>query len=275
MVDRIVGLTGATGVLGRRMAGHLAQAGWEMLPFRGDVRDRDAVETFVEQAELIVHAAAVVPVKRVEANLADAVHVNAAGTALLAAAAARLGRPFVFISTSHVYAATPGRLSEHAAVDPASLYGLTKLQGEQWVRALRGDHLILRLFSYFDEWQAEEYLVPSLRRRISEAGRGATIALAGAENIRDIASADWLADRCVRLISAGACGTINICSGQPRKIIDIAEALARETGRSDIIWHGEQDGPPNSLVGDPGLSDSIIGEAPAFDLSGALAQAYP
>jgi nucleoside-diphosphate-sugar epimerase len=38
-----IGLTGASGTLGRHIAAHLAQSGHQVVPFKGDVRERAAV----------------------------------------------------------------------------------------------------------------------------------------------------------------------------------------------------------------------------------------
>jgi len=269
----ITGLTGATGVLGRRITSNLKRGGYEVVPYVGDIRDQGRIKSFVKEVDSIIHAAAMVPVTKVEANLPEAIDVNVLATAHLAETAARQKRRFAYVSTSHVYSPDFGPLSESAPVGPSSLYGLTKLQGEQWVRALCEDHLIMRLFSYFDEHQPTEFLINSLRKKILEAEYGATIVLSGANNVRDIATAEWLAERCVRLVLSGACGTINLCTGQARTVMDIARTLASELGREDIVWQGQQDGPPNSLLGAPGISNAIIGDEPEFILRIALAQA--
>src|ERR1041385_7230516 len=81
-----IGITGATGVVGRALQRHWRNVEW--LPFGGDGRDLDGVRTWLDaaQPEAVVHLAAIVPVKRVEQSPHDAFAVNAGGTLTVAEA---------------------------------------------------------------------------------------------------------------------------------------------------------------------------------------------
>ncbi|MEG8047510.1 sugar nucleotide-binding protein [Sphingomonas aerolata] len=131
-----IGLTGARGVLGRRLVEVLDARGTRVAPFDGDVRDAAALAEWATGCERIVHAAAIVPTIQVKEGTGTAIAVNVAGTANVATAAASAGVPLTYISTSHVYASSDSALPEDAPVHPVSLYGLTKWQGEQWVDQL-------------------------------------------------------------------------------------------------------------------------------------------
>jgi dTDP-4-dehydrorhamnose reductase len=107
-----------------------------------DITDSGAVESAVAGLgpDLIVNAAAYTAVDAAEDHEELAYRVNAAGPALLAAAAARHGARLIHVSTDYVFAGTAGEPYDvDAEPAPASAYGRTKLAGEQAVRELHPD----------------------------------------------------------------------------------------------------------------------------------------
>ncbi|MFD1612615.1 NAD-dependent epimerase/dehydratase family protein [Sphingomonas tabacisoli] len=265
-----VGLTGATGVLGSRLATAFGSHGHEIVPFRGDVRDPASVQDWAHGLPVLVHSAAMVPVQQVEKRIDEAIAINVGGTANVARAAAINSARLIYISTSHVYRSSTCRLSEDDPLDPVSLYGMTKLQGEQWVGKLTANNLILRLFSYFDRHQAESYLVPSLCRRIAEAPLGSSIDLFGGENRRDMSDAAWLSETCARLAISDAQGVVNCATGRDDRVIDIAQMLAEEMGRADLSWNIVQDRPADSLLADTSRLAALLPSQAPFALRASL-----
>lgn len=261
-----IGLTGARGVLGRRLVDAFARHGATVIPFAGDVREEEALTAWAKGCTQIVHAAAVVPTVQVKNAPGTAITVNVAGTANVATACAEAGIRLTYISTSHVYASSNAALTVGAAVDPISLYGLTKWQGEQWVARLCTDPLVVRLFSYFDSRQAASFLVPALLRRIREAPKGATLSLFGYRSVRDIADAHWLADRLVAMVLADRTGTHNLGTGIGTGIVEIAARLSSAAGRDDLSWEPADDQPGDTLTA--GLVRDE--DHPVFDLDDAL-----
>lgn len=95
--------------------------------------------------DLVINAAAYTAVDRAEEEPALAFRINAEGAGEAAAAARAVGAPIVQLSTDYVFdgqSAEPYR--EDAPVNPLSVYGRSKLAGEEAVRAANADHLILR-----------------------------------------------------------------------------------------------------------------------------------
>lgn len=143
-------LTGATGFVGRHVAGafaraglqvralarapqrarHLADLGFEVVP--GSLEDAAALEQACRGIEVIVHMAAVTHAR----SDAEYERVNVAGTrGLLAAALARQPRPGRFVFLSSLAAAGPctdGRAVGTADTPrPLTAYGRSKLAGER------------------------------------------------------------------------------------------------------------------------------------------------
>jgi len=120
-----------------------------------DLEDAAACARLVAQAEAdaVINAAAYTAVERAEAEAARAFAVNGIAPGAMARAAAARGLPFVQLSSDYVF----GGQGNHAFAPqdppaPLNIYGQSKLQGEQGVRAAGGVHVILRtswVFSAF------------------------------------------------------------------------------------------------------------------------------
>ena len=95
--------------------------------------------------ELIINAAAHTAVDQTESEPELAFAINATAPGILAEAAAELSVPLIHYSTDYVFDgnhAEPYR--ENDATNPLSVYGGSKLAGEQAIQAVGGMHLILR-----------------------------------------------------------------------------------------------------------------------------------
>ena len=97
------------------------------------------------QPGLIVNAAAHTAVDRAEGEPERARAINAEAPAALAGYAASAGVPLVHFSTDYVFDGSGSHARiEAAATGPLNVYGHSKLQGEEAIRASGCMHLILR-----------------------------------------------------------------------------------------------------------------------------------
>lgn len=95
--------------------------------------------------DVIVNAAAHTAVDRAESEPALAQALNATAPGVLAREAAALGATLVHYSTDYVFDGSGDHArDEDAPTGPLSVYGRTKLDGEQQVRASGCRHLVLR-----------------------------------------------------------------------------------------------------------------------------------
>ena len=113
----------------------------------GDLEQVDALADTVRRLapDVIVNAAAYTAVDKAEHEAARAQAINADAVAVLAQQAFELGALLVHYSTDYVFdgsGAQPWR--EDDAPAPLSVYGATKLAGEQAIRASGCEHLIFR-----------------------------------------------------------------------------------------------------------------------------------
>ncbi|HMA05154.1 MAG TPA: SDR family oxidoreductase [Methanomicrobiales archaeon] len=111
-----------------------------------DITDRDSVERVIAslEPEWIVHCAAVTNVDWCEDHPAECHSVNEEATRTLARAARDHGSSMTYISTDAVYRGSDGNYDEGSPADPVNVYGRSKLAGENAVREVLGDPLILR-----------------------------------------------------------------------------------------------------------------------------------
>ncbi|MFQ5848448.1 MAG: dTDP-4-dehydrorhamnose reductase [Candidatus Methylomirabilales bacterium] len=131
-------LTGAEGLLGSDLTEVLGRT-HRVVPLSR--KDLDVTGPAVTatlrpfQPDLIIHAAAYTDVDGCEQDPARAFRVNSEGTGQVARACRELGIPLVYFSTDYVFdgrTGTPYR--EEDAVNPLSVYGRSKWEGEEQIR---------------------------------------------------------------------------------------------------------------------------------------------
>jgi dTDP-4-dehydrorhamnose reductase len=150
-------VTGAAGMLGRDVCAVLERAGQEPLAVdlpELDITDAAAVLAFFEdrRPEAVLNCAAWTDVDGAETHREQAHAVNAEGAGNLARAAAEIGVALLHISTDYVF---DGRAPldagghrrpyiESDPTGPSSVYGQSKLAGEQQVLAASSRHAVVR-----------------------------------------------------------------------------------------------------------------------------------
>lgn len=142
-------ITGSKGQLSQELQlalageGKVLALGHKVLDLAEPMQIRQQVRLL--RPDLIINAAAYTAVDPAQDNRDQAFAVNATGPAVLAEEAAALGVPLIHYSTDYVF---DGRKREpyHEEDQPAplSVYGASKLAGEQAIQAAGGQHLILR-----------------------------------------------------------------------------------------------------------------------------------
>jgi len=142
-------LLGKDGQVGWELQRALAPLGELRACGRGevDVADPEALRALVRGVapDVIVNAAAYTAVDRAESDRSAAEACNAVAPGVLAEEAAARGAWLVHYSTDYVFdGAKEGAWVETDAANPLSVYGRTKYEGEQRIRASGARHLILR-----------------------------------------------------------------------------------------------------------------------------------
>ncbi|KQT54153.1 dTDP-4-dehydrorhamnose reductase [Aureimonas sp. Leaf454] len=112
-----------------------------------DITDRASVERAIAEhrPDVVVSAAAYTAVDKAESDVEAAFAVNRDGAAHVAAVAAAANLPLLHLSTDYVF---PGIKSdpyvESDATGPSSIYGRSKLEGEEAVLRAHSEAVVLR-----------------------------------------------------------------------------------------------------------------------------------
>jgi dTDP-4-dehydrorhamnose reductase len=147
MTMRIL-IAGAGGQLGRALPPALTGYDLIALPrVQLDITDLIAVREAlaVHRPDLVVNGAAYTNVDGAQSDSLAAYRLNAVGPRNLALATAERGIPLVHVSTDYVFDGVAERpCHEYDAPNPQSVYGRSKLAGEQAVAAHNPRHYLVR-----------------------------------------------------------------------------------------------------------------------------------
>jgi len=144
-------ITGANGQLGKELAKQYKRKKDIDLILAGrldlDITSVDQVNAFVKEnkPDVIINCAAHTAVDKCETETEMAYKINTLGPKNLAVAANKIGAEIVQVSTDYVFDGSRDKLlTELDTVNPQTVYGKTKLEGELLVEKLNPKHYIVR-----------------------------------------------------------------------------------------------------------------------------------
>jgi len=195
-----------------------------------DLSNPDAIRTALRelQPQMIINAAAYTAVDAAESDEATAFQVNAEAPRVIAEESERLGAALIHYSTDYVFdGGKQGSWLEDDAPAPLSVYGRSKLAGEQAITDVGGSHLILRT-SWVYGLHGKNFLLTMLKLaetrdelaivddQIGAPTWAVTIADATAAIIRDSGESAQL---------AALSGIYHLCAGGHTSWFGFAEAI--------------------------------------------------
>ncbi len=272
-------VTGATGFIGRRAVAALEAAGHDVHAVARpavDLLAPGAAEALVSEAEAtdLLHLAWYAEpgafwrspenVRWVEASLA-----------LLRAFADAGGRRATLVGTCAEYDWAHGFCSEGVTpLAPATLYGRSK-HGLHTVAsglaAERGLSLAwARVFFLYGPGEHPARLVATL---VSRLLRGEPAEISEGTQLRDFLHVDDVAGALVAIAGSGVEGAVNVGSGVPVAVRDLAATVGELTGRADLIRYGAvptAPGDPPLIVADTRRLAGEAGFTPRFGLRDGL-----
>ena len=144
-------ITGANGQLGRELTKQYKEKGNVELILTDvdtlDITNVNDVYKMVNETrpDVIINCAAHTAVDKCEDDVDNAYKINAVGPKNLAAAMNAIGGEIVQVSTDYVFDGTSEKpYLEFDKPCPASVYGQTKYDGEEFVKSLNPKHYIVR-----------------------------------------------------------------------------------------------------------------------------------
>lgn len=264
---KYIAITGASGVLGTRIQQFFKNSKFHI--FNQDIRDEIAVMKFCRESvecDAFFHLAALVPKQTVDNNPTEAFDINVRGTLNILKGLKQLKdcSPWMFFaSSSHVYASLESPIAENGILDPFTLYGLTKLQGEEWCKAYAREFglriCIGRLFSFSDPLQSRLYFIPAMIQKIRTAKLNETLLIPGLDGKRDFITITQICQAIEILFTHKYQGPINIGTGVATQLLDIVQKIILLLGREDLIIKGIKE-KTTFHVADNTLLKSMSGE---------------
>lgn len=173
---RIV-IVGAGGQLGRDSLEILGEKHevWAGDTAELDITDQEQVRGLFNRLkpEVLINCAAFTAVDACESQAEASMAVNAKGPELLALSCREHGCRLIHISTDYVFDGTrpaPAAYLENDVPNPVSMYGSSKLAGEEAVQAVLDNHLIVRTAWLYGIGN-KNFLKTMLRLALSDPGR--------------------------------------------------------------------------------------------------------
>lgn len=160
-------LTGKNGQLGQALQTRLRGLGEVLAVDRTqmDLSDPESCRALMQsfQPDLVINAAAYTAVDKAEQEQALAFAVNAEAPKILAEEAVKIGAALIHYSTDYVFdGSKQGAWTEEDTPHPLSVYGRSKLAGEQGIAASGVPHLIFRT-SWVYSLVGQNFLLTMLR----------------------------------------------------------------------------------------------------------------
>jgi len=291
MVLNRVGLTGATGMLGRHIRAALENEGVQVIAVaRGRASSSEAgtwdlakwqspeqLDALFPDVRAVVHAGAMVQTSGpIDQGLMFDTNVRACVNLGEWAISRKVA--VVHISSPTVYTdITSTRLDEEAPTGWSGLggfYGLTKLLAEDALGRLRQQGLKLAMVRPSSLYGLGLPASKMVSRFLVSAREGATIELTPPVHDRiDFVHAADVALAILAILRAEAWETFNIASGRTVSIRELAEACVSAAGRGSILVHEaatRQRDPITRYALNAGRAKGLLGWQPQVDLERGL-----
>ncbi len=145
-------ITGSNGQLGLELQQQLAQDTKKYKVISTDYESLDITnlnqvkaELLLERPDIVINCAAHTAVDKCEEDIENAYKINAIGPKHLAIGCDEIGAKLVQVSTDYVFSGDiPGARREDDVTGPQSIYGTSKLLGEEYVKTFCKKHFIVR-----------------------------------------------------------------------------------------------------------------------------------
>ena len=166
-----------------------------------------------------------------------AFHTNARGPGVLAAYAQRRKLPFVYFSTEYVFDGTPedpGPYAETDALRPLSVYGKSKLAGEEAVCEACACALVLRTTVVYGPDARQKNYLYSLMRNLATC----TAMRVPEDQVSTPTYNLDLIAAALGLVECGASGVFHVCGPEVMGRLQFAREIAEKLGLDTSLLHG-------------------------------------
>jgi UDP-glucose 4-epimerase len=180
-------ITGGAGFIGTAVADVLISKGHEVRLLDllanknniekssvGSILDPYIISRVMRGCDYVIHLAAALGVKLTETRRLDCLYINVQGTVnVLEACVKEKVKKIIFASSSEIYGNQDSMpIKEVAPVNPISNYAITKLVGEEYLRAYSENYplqySVVRFFNVYGENQKDRFVITRFVRSVCE-----------------------------------------------------------------------------------------------------------
>jgi nucleoside-diphosphate-sugar epimerase len=257
-------VTGAAGFVGRHMAERLVKDGWNVTGVdirQGEVGNSvraDCRDFFLSndmEFDLLVHCAAVIGSRQERDDNPLAVYEDLSLDQAAIAWCQETRTPLLYFSSSAAYPTDMAGPFSEWVLDPNHIwapdaaYGFIKLVGERQCRDLAkqgGKVYVVRPFSGYGADQSLDYPFPSILKRAVAKEDPLTV---WSDVERDFIHIDDVVSACLTMVDKAIFGPVNIGSGIPTKMTELARLAAQTVGYDpEIRVLGKSVGPDHRFA---------------------------
>ncbi len=191
-----------------------------------DITDYQAVREYLHQsnAQFVINTAAYTAVDKAEEEIELAFRVNTQGAKNLALASQETKMSLVYISTDYVFdGESDSPYRENSKTNPLSVYGKTKVAGEEEVRRFNAQHMIVRTSWLYGTWGAN--FVTNMIKR-AESGRVRVVT----DQIGSPTYVNHLAEGIHSLLCVGEYGTFHMAGGGQASWYELTKEVFDQLG---------------------------------------------
>lgn len=279
-----VAITGANGFIGSRLTERLltenykikvlSRNGKSIFPgvevIKGDLSDSLGMGNFLQEADILIHLAAVQP----SANTEQLFTVNVNGTSNLVMSALQYGlTQIIYLSTSAIYGESQNNIyTEDCNPRPSTEYGLTKYMGEinvrYWATKTGNISTILRPFNVYGPGNKKGVIYNFYK---SEKETGKVNIFGDGTQKRDYLYVDDVVSAIVRSIEVKCDGVINLGTGNQLSLIEVVKAFENVTGKElPIEFKTTEDDKVHDTLYDVSKAKSVLGWQASVDFEEGL-----
>jgi len=235
----------------------------------GDVRDKSIVREVLGKVDAVVHLAALISVKESVENPLETHDINLTGTLnLLEEAVRNHVKRFVYASSMAVYGeGNPLPLREDHPLKPMSPYAASKASAECYCTAFHESYglgtMIMRYSNVYGPRQISNPYSGVIPKFVRCCLDNKPLTIYGDGNqTRDFIYVDDVVGATILGLASDVAGEVfNVCTGEPKKITDLAKSVKDilRKGELRIIYDKPREGDIRNSYADPTKAEEILG----------------
>ena len=274
-------VTGAEGLIGRRLCARLRAEGLEVRAFDlkrsrdEDICNRRSLAAALDGVEGVIHLAAVSRVAWGERDPALCQATNVGALNALVELSLAASRPWLIFASSREVYGHPGRLpvAEDDPLQPVNTYARSKRDGERIVEAASGGGLVANICRFSNVYGSPlDHADRVVMAFATAAARGGVMSVEGSANMFDFTAVNDAVDGLWRLVQATRQGErlppVHFVSGQGTTLGELAEIAAeRALAKVTIREAPARTYDVSRFVGDPARARALLGWTARADLA--------